>query len=62
MKKINLKSIQSKELLSREQLKSVVGGLKPVPCRGADQTDCVTTDSAPGRCGYYMGIWGCIPK
>jgi len=44
MKKINLKSIQSKELLSREQLKSVVGGLKPAPC------------------GYYMGIWGCIPK
>ncbi|MDR2270256.1 MAG: hypothetical protein LBF27_05055 [Sphingobacterium sp.] len=58
MKKINLKSIQSKELLSREQLKSIVGGDKTPPCRG-DGT-CVTADSMPGHCATYMGIYGCI--
>lgn len=59
MEKINLKSIQSKELLSREQLKSIVGGNKIPPCR-SDGT-CTTADSTPGRCVYYMGIYGCAP-
>ncbi|WP_434378828.1 hypothetical protein [Sphingobacterium spiritivorum] len=65
MKKISLKSIKSEELLSREELKQIMGGSGgsggcAVPCRGGAQTKCIKTNCVPGKCGYYSGIYGCI--
>ena len=69
MKKISLKSIKTEELLSRDELKQIMGGFRdnggsgggcPTPCRGGIGYPCVTTDCKAGTCQMYMGIYGCV--
>lgn len=73
MKKLKLNIAHFSEILTREQLKQVVGGSGsgsgsgsgdcPVPCTYSSRAGarCVTNfHCKEGKCGYYMGIWGCV--
>lgn len=73
MRKIKLSFKNTKEVLSRDELKGIVGGfssgggsgdpcVRPCGVDGRGLGDpCVTRDCKSGTCGYYMGIYGCKP-
>ncbi|WP_223580098.1 TIGR04149 family rSAM-modified RiPP [Sphingobacterium sp. GVS05A] len=62
MKKINLSNVSA--FLSEKELKNITGGsAKACGTGGRGHGDpCVTGDGRNGICGYYMGIYGCVPR
>lgn len=66
LKKLGVKGL--KDILSRDELRQIVGGgtgsncVKPcnsTPGSGEGNA-CVTRDCKDGKCGYGRGIWGCV--
>lgn len=68
MKKLKFGLNGLKDILSRDEMKKVMGGFGSddggsggcVKACGALNDACVTTDCEPGNCEYYMGIFGCV--
>ncbi len=68
-KKLKLRVQDVKNLLSRDEMKNVLGGVtgssstgSAIPCQGGTGGYCRTRDGRDGTCTYYMGIYGCVPN
>lgn len=68
-KKLKLRVQDVKDLLSRDEMKNVLGGStgssstgSAIPCKGGIGGPCRTRDGKDGKCEYYMGIYGCVPN
>lgn len=73
MKKISLRSLKREDVLSREELKMIMGGSTGSgenPGGGCSNLACSLTagdgegkdcynDNKKGKCEYRQGIWGC---